>query len=442
MSANPAAVVFKSTRDFSLPQKVDLRPLMTPVENQGNLNSCTANAIAGAYEYLIKKHTAKPFDVSRLFIYYNARRRDGSQDEDEGSVIQYGMEGLKKYGACHEQLWPYDEGSVLEKPDGQSYSEAARFKALDMQLVEVEIDHWKKALAEGFPIVFGCVLFSSFDDCVKHGGLVSMPSANEVKRGEHGRHAMLCVGYSDVDNVFIVRNSWGNKWGASGYCYMPYDYLMSKKLNGGDCWILRNAGNLPNPQETWVNDGGSLLTAIGSAAGNFLNSLGKETYDDVEHDFFATDGDGEWAEEDASEDDESGGDDESSWVEDDEDYSEDDASDDDASEDDDTETGDDTGDDAADGSDEEASEEDDVSEEDASEEDAEGDEDASEDEASEDDEEADAGEDGEEGADDEASDEEEEASDDDASDDEEASEDASEDDASEDGDDEEDEDKS
>ena len=393
---------------------------MTPVEDQGNLNSCTANAIAGAYEYLIKKHTAKPFDVSRLFIYYNARRRDGSQDEDEGSVIQYGMEGLKKYGACHEQLWPYDEDSVLEKPTGQSYSEAARFKALDMQLVGVDLDQWKKALAEGFPIVFGCVLFSSFDDCVKHGGLVPMPSANEVKRGEHGRHAMLCVGYSDVDNVFIVRNSWGSKWGVSGYCYMPYDYLMSKKLNGGDCWILRNAGNLPNPRETWVDDGGSLLTAIGAAAGNFLNSLGKETYDDIEHDFFAADDDGEWTDEDASADEESGGEDESSWVEDDEDYAEDDTSDDASSDEDPAED---------DGSEEDPEGEEDASEDDGSEEDPEGDEDASEDDASEDGEETD-----EDGGDEDAADEEEVADDADPSDEE-----ADEEDASEDGDGEDDE---
>lgn len=62
--ANPDAAVFKARRKFKLPPKVDLRPLMTQVENQGQLSSCTANAIAGAYEYLLKKHLVKSIDIS------------------------------------------------------------------------------------------------------------------------------------------------------------------------------------------------------------------------------------------------------------------------------------------------------------------------------------------------------------------------------------------
>ena len=74
--------------DASLPAKVDLRAYMTPIENQGNLNSCVANAVAGAYEYLAKRHLGDDsYDVSRLYVYYNARRRSGAENEDEGSLI-------------------------------------------------------------------------------------------------------------------------------------------------------------------------------------------------------------------------------------------------------------------------------------------------------------------------------------------------------------------
>jgi C1A family cysteine protease len=281
--ANPESDVFEPTLDLDLPKKVDLRPLMTPVEDQGALQSCTANAIAGAYEYLIRKHTGEHVDLSRLFIYYNARWRDGEQDQDSGSVIQYGMESLARFGACHEWVWPYDPEAVLERPKRSSYVEAEKFRTLSMQRVSVELDDWKQCLAEGYPIVFGCALFESFDRCETRGGVVPMPDPKEVARGEHGRHAMLCVGYSDVDEVFIVRNSWGAEWGAAGYCYMPYNYLMSEKLNGGDCWILRGADNVPTPEECWVDTPRPLIKALDPRE---INSLSVDAYDYIERLFF------------------------------------------------------------------------------------------------------------------------------------------------------------
>ncbi|MBK8833955.1 MAG: hypothetical protein IPO29_03580 [Anaerolineae bacterium] len=106
-----------------------------------------------------------------------------------------------------------------------------------------------------------------------------MPNPRDVGRGEHGRHAMLCVGYSDVDQVFIVRNSWGADWGVKGYCYMPYNYLMSKKLNDGDCWMLRSANRLPEPEETWIDDDKPVVKKSGAFK---INEYPATAYDRVE----------------------------------------------------------------------------------------------------------------------------------------------------------------
>ena len=168
---------------------------------------------------------------------------------------------------------------MLKKRNKVSYAEAARFKVLDMQQVKVKLDAWKHCLADGYPIVFGCVLFDSFDDCNKRGGVVPMPNPRDVGRGEHGRHAMLCVGYSDVDQVFIVRNSWGDDWGVKGYCYMPYNYLMSKKLNDGDCWMLRSATRLPDPEETWIDDDKPVVRKTGAIK---INEYPPTAYDRVD----------------------------------------------------------------------------------------------------------------------------------------------------------------
>ncbi len=257
MAAAPDAAVFEPSGKIStggLPRKVDMRPLMTKVENQGQTSSCVANAVAGAYEYWIKRITGKSQDVSRLFVYYNARWRAGDQDKDGGSYIQMAMEGLGDFGVCSEQTWPFEKKILKKKPNRSSYQEAADFRVNERLQVPLDLDAWKHCLAEGMPIVFGCVLFESFDQCNQRGGVVPMPSPQEVTRESHGGHSMCCVGYSDVDQVFIIRNSWGTDWGDAGYCYMPYNYLMNPKFNDSDCWVFVPGGDLPLPKDIWVND--------------------------------------------------------------------------------------------------------------------------------------------------------------------------------------------
>lgn len=99
---------YSAKRNQSLPSKVDLRRYMTPVENQGQSNSCTANAIAGAYEYLANRALGQSEDVSRLFIYYNARELDGAANQDEGTYLRSCIRVLRKYGACSESTWSFD----------------------------------------------------------------------------------------------------------------------------------------------------------------------------------------------------------------------------------------------------------------------------------------------------------------------------------------------
>ena len=247
-------------KSATLPPKVDLRSFMTDVEDQKSISSCTANAVAGAYEYLIKKYLAKKaFDVSRLFIYYNARLRAGYEIEDSGSHIQYAVDSLMKIGACKEETWGYDLKSVNKKPHEEAYVAAADFKIEKKKIIPTKLETWKQAMAEGYPIVFGTALFSSFDSCTKNKGIVSMPSPDETGRKAHGLHAMLCVGYSDVDKMFIIRNSWGDKWGDKGYCYMPYEYLMNAKFNLGDSWIFGRSTPIPDADETWIDNKKSVI---------------------------------------------------------------------------------------------------------------------------------------------------------------------------------------
>ncbi|WP_181357416.1 C1 family peptidase [Stenomitos frigidus] len=237
---NPNDKTYKSSRSTDdLPSKVDLRPYMTPVENQGNSNSCTANAMAGAYEYLAKRVKGSAHDVSRLFIYYNARELDGATDSDEGTYLRSCVKVLKKYGTCAETTWPFDLHRIFEPPHESAYTEATSFLIEDAYRVKVDLDAMRQCLADGYPFTFGLDLFSSFQKAGSKG-LVPMPDPDSEQHD--GGHAMLCVGYSDADKVFIVRNSWGEGWGDHGYCYIPYDYMTNPDLNG-DLWAIRHVAD-------------------------------------------------------------------------------------------------------------------------------------------------------------------------------------------------------
>ena len=93
----------------------------------------------------------------------------------------------------------------------------------------------RACLAEGFPFVFGFTVYESFEsETVARTGTLSMPKRIERALGGH---AVLAVGYNDEQQRFIVRNSWGTKWGSQGYFTMPYAYLADRNLSD-DFWTI------------------------------------------------------------------------------------------------------------------------------------------------------------------------------------------------------------
>lgn len=238
-----------SLKASELPPKVDLRKFMPPVEDQGQVGSCTANATAGAYEYLLRRNQGvDDYDISRLFLYYNARVMENCADRDSGAIIGDVFKSLNQQGVCSEETWPYIESKFKDKPSQEAYEEATKNKISKYECVGRDLNAWKSALAEGYPIVFGVQTFPSFQN--PRNGHISMPGRNEQNTGGH---AMCCVGYSDPDRVFIVRNSWGHQWGDGGYCYIPYDYIMSPQYNCGDCWVMYDVNPIrqEDAEEAW-----------------------------------------------------------------------------------------------------------------------------------------------------------------------------------------------
>jgi C1A family cysteine protease len=207
-----------------LPQRVDLRPLCSPVENQGKVGSCAANAVVGAMEYHQRRVGLPITDLSRLFVYYNARNMADKAQEDCGTLISHVMASVLAFGACEERMWPYQENMWPEKPTAASYQNALRYEAVSYARAPLG-DTCLVALAQGLPIVFGTFVPSEFYDIADKTG--SMPDTREAGQNPGGGHAMLLVGYDLATRTWLVRNSWGEGFAERGYFRIPFNTLQA-----------------------------------------------------------------------------------------------------------------------------------------------------------------------------------------------------------------------
>lgn len=223
---------------ITLPLKIDLTPFCPPVYDQGTLGSCSGNAIAASIEYeQIKKKDPKPFIPSRLFIYYNERVIENTVKQDAGAMIRDGMKAVNTQGVCTETTWPYVISKFKTKPTVKAYKEGLNFTTKVYSRVPQDLISLKTCLASGDPFVFGFSVYDSFEsDSVAKTGIINMPLKTEKFLGGH---AVLCVGYDDKTQRFIVRNSWGPNWGIKGYFTMPYAYLTSNNL-ADDLWVIKD----------------------------------------------------------------------------------------------------------------------------------------------------------------------------------------------------------
>ncbi len=219
------------------PPVVDLRFGLSCYD-QLTTSSCVGNAVAGALQYEQHKRGEPLVIPSRLFLYYNARRYERSTMQDNGSQIRDAIKGLAKIGVCAETMWPFDEESVTHQPGRECYDAAKLEKAIDYAKVPQLLPTIKQTLVAGVPIIFGFTVYSGFESPeVAKTGIVGMPQAGE---DPIGGHAVLCVGYSEPAQMFLVRNSWSDEWGGPmvGHFQLPYDYLLNPDLSS-DLWCVR-----------------------------------------------------------------------------------------------------------------------------------------------------------------------------------------------------------
>ncbi len=230
-----------SKEEKPLPAKVDLRKWCSPIEDQQQLGSCTANAVAAAVEYSERKATGKYLDVSRLFLY-KVTRNLMKTTGDTGAFLKSALGALVLFGIPPEEYWPYEPARYEEEPNTFCYAFAQNYRCINyfrhdpngasQQQVLASV---KQYLANSIPSVFGFTVYQSIQTSeVAKTGCIPFPDAREKILGGH---AIVAVGYDDKKKIpsafgrgtvgaLLIRNSWGEGWGEAGYGWLPYEYVL------------------------------------------------------------------------------------------------------------------------------------------------------------------------------------------------------------------------
>lgn len=216
----------------SLQESVDMRSMSSGIQSQRELGSCTAQAIVGAYEILLKQERPNQFvDLSPLFVYYNSRYEEGTINEDAGAYLRDALKAVDHFGICEERVWPYDINKFTAKPPPEAYQNAKKYRIGRYKRLN-NLDNILDSLSSRHPVVTGIMVYSGFESITGENPILPMPSDTEQ---ELGAHAILLVGYDLSKQQVLAQNSFGSMWGQNGYFWIPFDYI-NQELT--DAWIF------------------------------------------------------------------------------------------------------------------------------------------------------------------------------------------------------------
>ena len=205
------------TPAIGLPASFDWRDsgILTPVRDQGNCGSCWAFGTIGPLEANLKWKSNLTTDLSEEFLL--SCNTDGYSCNGGWWAHEYHFNrtaiNQTQPGAVLETEFPYVGAS---QSCNRSFNHPYRlvnwgYVGNDSSIPSAEAI--KNALYSYGPVAVAVCAGPKMQGY--RGGVFSLDERNYCGGGVN--HAVMLVGWNDADNTWIMRNSWGDSWGESGY---------------------------------------------------------------------------------------------------------------------------------------------------------------------------------------------------------------------------------
>lgn len=235
---------------LNIKDSVDLRKFFSPIRNQQKLGSCTSFAVASMYEAMMNRNGIEGDNImSPAYLYYYSNILAGRPEG--GSNFYEQFEILGKHGVCYDSLYSYNPTNPTIEPSIEANEDAKKHRVISAKQIPLinksnkseTISHNHRlitsALSEGYPVGISLKIY---DNLGKDGAFILHPDDSPNAKDD-GWHAMVVVGYSEENNFYIVRNSWGTDFGEDGYCYIPTAYIDDSEYLNFACIITEISDN-------------------------------------------------------------------------------------------------------------------------------------------------------------------------------------------------------
>lgn len=230
--AVPVLPTYSGQKFNDIPLKVSLKKYCPVPGDQGKISACVGWAVGYGAFTILRAQRLRMTDAalitqdaySAAFLYNQIKIQPN--DCNSGAYIEDALALLRDRGDCRESQFNYRQTDCRGIPFGSALEEAAQHRIIDYATVfgldepgKSKIAKVCKVLAAQMPVVVGVAITSDFAH-IKPGASLWLPGSDEAITGHH---AMVLVGYDNVERRFELMNSFGPGWGQGGFIKLKYD---------------------------------------------------------------------------------------------------------------------------------------------------------------------------------------------------------------------------
>ncbi len=220
---------------------VDGKSFVSTIKNQGSCGSCWAFAVTAALESQVMIGTGgTQVDLSEQILVSCSGAGSCS-----GGYVGSSSDYIRNVGLPDESCFRYTAtnnscSNACANWQASTYSVKGWHTASTSSTPAVRVEDIKNALYTYGPVL---ATFKVYNDFYYYTfGVYSYTSGSYV-----GGHAVLIVGYDDVNQAFIVKNSWGTGWGETGYFRIAYSEVGGMTGFGSSAIAYDGYGDAPPP---------------------------------------------------------------------------------------------------------------------------------------------------------------------------------------------------